>query len=53
MEDHIAAQVKLWGFMGLAEITAYSLDTSSQIFMYLCAGVGSLATAYYYAFKKK
>jgi hypothetical protein len=53
MEDHIAAQVKLWGFMGLAEMTAFSLDASSQIFMYLCAGLASLATAYYYVFKKK
>jgi hypothetical protein len=53
MEDHILTQFKIWGVVLLGEITAFNLNAGAQAFMYACAGVASLATAYYYVFIKK
>ena len=53
MEDHIVTQFKIWGLVFLGEMTAFNLNTSAQAFMYLCAGLASLSTAYYYVFIKK
>ena len=56
MEEHILAQIQIWGLVFLAELTAFSIaDVSvlAQAVAYLCGGVASLATAYYYIFRKK
>ena len=56
MEEHIIAQGQIWGLVLLAELTAFSIaDVSvlAQAIAYLCGGVASLATAYYYIFRKK
>jgi|TARA_A100001391_G_scaffold34378_1_gene18643 hypothetical protein len=56
MEEHIIAQAQIWGLVLLAELTAFSIaDVSvlAQAIAYLCGGVASLATAYYYIFRKK
>lgn len=56
MEDHIVAQGKIWGLVFLAELTAFNMaDISAfaQAFAYLCGGMASMATAYYYIVKKK
>ena len=56
MEEHIIAQVQIWSLVFLAELTAFSMaDVSAvaQAFAYLCGGIASLATAYYYIYRKK
>ncbi len=56
MEEHIIAQIQIWGLVLLAELTAFSIaDVSvlAQAVAYICGGVASLATAYYYIFRKK
>ena len=56
MEEHIIAQVQIWSLVLLAELTAFSMtDVSAvaQAFAYLCGGIASLATAYYYIYRKK
>ena len=56
MEEHILAQIQIWGLVFLAELTAFSIaDVSvlAQAVAYLCGGVASLATAYYYIYRKK
>jgi|TARA_E500000318_G_scaffold31935_2_gene31847 hypothetical protein len=56
MEEHIIAQGQIWGLVLLAELTAFNMaDVSAmaQAIAYLCGGLASLATAYYYIFKKK
>jgi hypothetical protein len=56
MEDHILAQGQIWGLVFLAELTAFNMadiSTFAQAFAYLCGGVASIATAYYYIVKKK
>jgi hypothetical protein len=53
MEDHIVTQFKIWGVVFLGEMTAFNLNAGAQAFMYCCAGLASLATAYYYVFIKK
>lgn len=50
--DHILAQTKIWGLVVLGEAAGFNLTVNAQAFMYICAGLGSLATAYYYIFKK-
>lgn len=51
--DHIFAQTKIWGLVAIGEASALNLTVNAQAFMYVCAGLGSLATAYYYIVKKK
>ena len=56
MEEHIIAQVQIWSLVFLAELTAFSMTDVSvlaQAFAYLCGGLASLATAYYYIYRKK
>ena len=56
MEEHIIAQVQIWSLVFLAELTAFSMaDVSAvaQAFAYLCGGIPSLATAYYYIYRKR
>jgi hypothetical protein len=53
MEDHIITQFKIWGMVFIGELTAFNMNASAQAFMYICAGLASLATAYYYVFIKK
>lgn len=56
MEDHIVAQGQIWGLVLLAELTAFNMadvSTFAQAFAYLCGGIASIATAYYYIVKKK
>jgi hypothetical protein len=53
MEDHIITQTKIWSLVFLGEVTAFNVNSGAQTFMYTCAGLASLATAYYYIFIKK
>tara|TARA_Y100000114_G_C11704992_1_gene300453 strand:+ start:295 stop:468 length:174 start_codon:yes stop_codon:yes gene_type:complete len=56
MEEHIIAQGQIWGLVLLAELTAFSMTEVSaiaQAFAYLCGGLASLATAYYYIYRKR
>ncbi len=56
MEEHIIAQGQIWGLVLLAELTAFNMaDVSefAQAFAYICGGAASLATAYYYIYRKK
>lgn len=56
MEEHIGVQGQIWGLVFLAELTAFNMadiSASAQAFAYLCGGIASIATAYYYIFKKK
>ena len=56
MEEHIIAQGQIWGLVFLAELTAFSMTDVSvlaQAFAYLCGGIASLATAYYYIYRKR
>ena len=56
MEEHILAQGQIWGLVLLAELTSFSMTevgAIAQAFAYICGGIASLATAYYYIFRKK
>jgi hypothetical protein len=56
MEDLIQVQLKIWGLVFLGEITAFNVADFGDLargVSYLCAGAASLATGYYYIFKKK
>ena len=56
MEEHIIAQLQIWSLVAFAELTAFSmteLGVVAQAFAYICGGIASLATAYYYVFIKK
>jgi hypothetical protein len=44
--------IKIWGVVAIGQSAALTLNSSAQAFMYLCAGLASLATAYYYITKK-
>jgi len=56
MEEHIVAQGQIWGLVLLAELTAFNMadiGMFAQAFAYVCGGIASIATAYYYIVKKK
>ena len=46
IEEHIITQSKIWGLVLLGELSAFNVSQSAQAFMYICAGIASLAAAY-------
>tara|TARA_X000001382_G_scaffold127279_1_gene114932 strand:- start:151 stop:312 length:162 start_codon:yes stop_codon:yes gene_type:complete len=46
IEEHIMTQSKIWGLVALGELGAFNLNDNAQAFMYICAGLASLAAAY-------
>lgn len=56
MEEHILAQGQIWGLVLLAEFTAFNfaeISDMAQAIAYICGGIASLSTAYYYIAKKQ